>query len=311
MSRDLPVLIDLPVSLAREVAAYVEGDLGWQPVDGHGGLAPVLALAAGPKPGTPTIVVVADDAQPAPLPTGAVAMVTWPAQRRQLAALGAQVAAGVARASVAGAAAAPAVVRVGGAAGGAGASTVTLALAGLLAWSGLRTVAVGRDDLLALCGMPAHVGPGAAELAALPAHDAAAELVALARPVRGVPGLAVLGGGLLHGACAGWPVDVVVADVGAGTAADAATLMVSRPDHGLRRAATAGVPALVNGDGPVPLRIAHRVLDGRLVACLPASARVAQAGIRGHLPAALPGRWLAALRPVPAVLHRRAAAVAW
>lgn len=297
MSRDLPVLIDLPAPLAQEVASYVESDLGWQPVDGLGGLAPALALASVVRPGIPTVLVVTGEPR-AGSETGAVALVVWPAQRGRLAVLGTRLAGGAGRPS-AGVATVPvpAVVGVAGAAGGAGASTVTLALAGLLAWSGRRTVAVGGDDLLALCGTAQQPGPGAAELAALPPQDVAEELVLLARPVHGVPGLAVLGGGPLGGDCAGWPVDVVVADLGAGPTTRAASLMVARPDHSLRRAAQAGIPTVVNGDGPVPPRIAARLLGRHLAACVPASARVAQAGLRGRVPGALPGRWLAALRP--------------
>ena len=197
------------------------------------------------------------------------------------------------------------VVRVGGAASGAGTSTVALALAALVAWRGLRTLVVAGDDLVRLCVRAPWTGPGAAELALLPPEEVALELGRVARPVPGVAGLAVVGGaprasdGPWPPDVTGWPVDAVVVDLGV---AGATGVLVTRPDAGLRAAAAATGPVVLNGAGPVPDRVAHAALGGRPAARQPWSARVARAGAAGRIPSAVPGRWLHGLVPVVADL---------
>jgi hypothetical protein len=324
---DLPVAVDLPAPLAEEVVAAVETELGWQVVDAAGPPTPALLLCGAAAPDRPCVVVVDGPTSPEVvrngLLAGALDVIAWPHERARLAEV-------PARLPVPGAAArAPAgsgLLRVvAGAAGGVGASTVALAVGALAAWSGRRALVIGGDDLLRLCGLGAWQGPGSAEVALLAPADAAAEVAVLARPVPGVGGLMVLGGGRAAPAevagrpaaevagwpagwpagdvtgrpaaeVAGWPADVVVADAGAAAAGD---LVVARPDAGLRALVDGGGPAapvLLIGDGPVPARTARRALGGRLIGWLPWSARVARAGLVGTVPGGLPGSWLRALR---------------
>lgn len=290
--QDLPVAISLPGALGAEVAAWAETS-GWQVVALDGVLRPTLVLADAPVPGRPTAVVVAGvpsgEQVRAGLHAGAVDVVGWPQDRERLRDL--------ARASrTAPVAGAPLHLAVAGAAGGTGTSTVALAVGALLAWSGRSVVVVGDDDLLALCGRDPWTGPGAGELALLDPEGAAAELPALARPVPGVPGLGVLGGG---GACvstaAGWPVDAVVTD-GRTEGRGSAALVCARPDVHL--AAAAGLPGavLLVGDGPLDAGQVRAVLGRAPAGRLPTSARVARAAALGRVPSGLPGTWLRDLR---------------
>lgn len=301
--RDLPVSIDLGGEVAGEVTAFVEGEAGWQVVAAGGPPRPVLALTAAPRPGPPCVVVVPGtpsvEETRAALLAGALDIIGWPADRARLLdvplrAAGTRPATGR-----------TAVLVIGGASGGAGTSTVALALAGLLAWGGRRTVVAGDDDLLRLAGLGPWQGPGAAEVAALDVEEATREVAGLVRPVAGVAGLAVLGGDRAGRVVAGangasaWPADTVVVDLRADPAG--ADLIVARPDAGLRAAAGTSAPVLLVGDGPLDARGARRVLGRAPLAWLPASARVARAGLVGRVPSALPGRWLAVLRPVVAL----------
>lgn len=313
--RDLPVTVDLHGALAQEVVAYVEGEAGWQVVADAGPPRPVLALADRPLAGRPCVVVV--DGRPdadqtrAALLAGALDVVGWPDDRARLL----EVPLRVLAARPAGGT--TAVLRVGGAAGGVGTSTVALALAGLLAWSGRRTAVAGDDDLLRLCGLGPWRGPGVAEVAALHATDARREVVELARPVAGVPGLCALGGAgagwtvdQAGPAGAGsWPMDAVVVDLR--DRPIGADLVVARPDAGLRSIAGTHTPVVLVGEGPLDARGVRRVIGRPPLLWLPASARVARAGLAGRVPSALPGRWLAAVRaampqgPVQPVVHTR------
>lgn len=294
--QDLPVTVDLPGVLGQEVTAYVEGEAGWQVVADGGPPRPVLVLTDRPRTGQPCVVVVegvpGHDITRAALLAGALDVIGWPADRARLAdaPLRAQTTRppeGRGR-----------VLRVGGASGGAGTSTVSLALAGLLAWAGLRTLVVGSEDLLRLCGCAPWEGPGATEVATLDPDDARREVAALARPVAGVEGLAVLGGATTGlptrgSAARAWPTDVVVWDVRSGHGE--ADVLVGRPDAGLRAVAGVAVPVVVMGEGPLDARGVRGVLGRPPLAWLPASARVARAGLAGRVPSALPGRWLQGL----------------
>lgn len=292
----LPVAVDLPDGvLADEVVAFVETEGGWQVVRRDGPLTPVLVIAAAPLAGTPCVVVAdgrpGQDVVRAALSAGALDVVAWPDDRGRLleAPLRIRPEAGAVRRA--------AVLRVAGAAGGTGTSTVALALGGLLAWSGRRVVVVGDDDLLRLAGLGAWAGPGARELAALSAADAAAELDVLARAVPGAHGLRVLGRGGDAGAVdvdgGGWGCDAVVVD--GRTWSEHAHLVVARPDVALR-SVRPGTRVLVNGDGPLAPNSVRRLLAGTPAARLPASARVARAGLAGRVPSGLPGTWLRTLR---------------
>lgn len=305
--QDLPVTVELPGVLGQEVTAYVEGEAGWQVVSDGGPPHPVLALTDRPRPGPPCVVVVdgvpGHDQTRAALLAGALDVVGWPADRARL--LDAPLRAQAARPTGGGAR----VVGVAGASGGAGTSTVCLALGGLLAWAGRRVIVVGDDDLLRLCRRAPWTGPGAAEVAALDPADARREAAALARPVAAVERLAVLGGAKTRaGAPCGtdgardWPADVVVWDQG--TRPAEADVLVARPDAGLRAAAGATVPVVLVGQGPLDGRGVRRLLGRPPLVWLPASSRVARAGLAGRVPSALPGRWLAGLRDVLGALGR-------
>lgn len=298
---DLPVTVELNGTLAQEVSAYVECEAGWQLVSVEGPPRPVLVLTDRARRGLPCVVVV--DGTPSMAATrsalldGALDVIGWPQDRARLLDLPRH------SAPAPHAGGGPALLRVGGAAGGVGTSTVALALAGLLAWEGRRTVVVGDEDLLALCGLAPWSGPGVREVAALHPADVGKEVQTLARAVPGMRGLTVLGGGgAAVAAVSDWPGAAVLVDVrAAGATAD---LVVARPDASLRGAATCAAPVLVVGDGPLDRRGVQRMLGRAPVAWLPASARVARAGLLGRVPASLPGTWMAALRPVFATLAR-------
>ncbi|MPZ89185.1 MAG: hypothetical protein GEU81_14185, partial [Nitriliruptorales bacterium] len=267
---DLPVSVELPGALGQEVSGYVEVEAGWQVVAPEGPPAPALALRAEPAPGPPCIVIVegAPSAQQVRegLLAGALDVLGWPDDRDRLLEAPPRLRAvdPVKRTGHG-----PRLLRIGGVAGGAGASTLSLAIGGLLAWSGQLTVVVGEEDMLELCGLGGWTGPGAAELAALDAAAAAAEVPGLLRPVAGVDRLSVLGGsGRSVRTCAGWPVDAVVADLRAEAlpeaavldAREAARLLVARPDGSLRRASGVPVPVILMGSGPLDGAGAHRLL---------------------------------------------------
>lgn len=303
-NEDLPVALDLPDGLAAEVASFVETEAGWQVVGTDGGLAPALAIASGPRPGVPSVVVVegpADGEQVrAALLAGALDVIAWPQDRRRLLDAPLRVRATGRQAG------GPAVFRVAGCAGGVGTSTVTLAVGGLLAWSGRPTLVVGGDDLLALCGLGPWTGPGAAELAALAPADAAAEVAGLARAVPGVDRLTVLGGGGGVAGTGGWPLAAVVADLRAPTHLHGADLVCARADSRLRALGPLGgdVPVLVGESGPLDRAGVRRLLGRAPVGWVPWSVRVARAGVSGRVPSGLPGSWISTLRAVLRRVHR-------
>lgn len=310
---DLPVAVELGGVLGEEVSAYVESEAGWQVVADGGPPRPVLAITDAARPGTPCVVVVEGQPEPAQvraaLLEGALDVLGWPDDRERL--LEVPLRASAAQRDGSG----PAVLGVAAAAGGAGASTVALACGGLMAWSGRDVIVVGDQDLLTLCGVRPWTGPGAAEVAALEPAEAAAEVDALARPVPGVDRLRVLGGGAASVTTAGWPAAVVVVDLRAPRPADGplgrgfgeagrpswpgrVDLLVVRPDAGVHAAAGTpeDVPVVLVGDGPLDRAGVRRALGRAPVGRLPASVRVARAGVAGRVPSGLPGSWLASLR---------------
>jgi hypothetical protein len=289
--QDLPVALSLPRHLRDEVAAYVEAEAGWQVVGLDGPPPPALCISDAPLPDRDCVVLTDGPADPdavrAALQGGALDVVAWPLERDRL--LGAP--GRVRRPAATGG---PAVITVAGSRGGVGTSTVTLALAGLVAWAGRSALVVGRDDLLELCGLGPWDGPGAAEIAAL-GPEGGDEVAVHARPVAGVPGLAVLAGGPEAPQVLGWPVEAVVVD--ARTALDPVPDVVcARPGPGLARAAASGAPVVLVGEGALDAQRVRAVLGGTPAAWLPRSARVGRAGAAGRVPAGLPGSWLRAVR---------------
>lgn len=292
-----PVAIDLPRPDADAVRGWVEGVLGWQPVDATTArLVPPTVRLIGPDtvPADDTIPRVlllpadlaAPEAAAAAIRTRAVAVLAWPDDRDRLA----QVVAGVVDRPVT-RSHHQRVLRIGGASGGVGTTTVVLALAGLAGWSGTTALAALRGDA-PVSGLP--IVPAAAiadpdlwsRLPGPPGTQAVravriADPSPIAAPTDPAIGLAVLDHGV------DLDVDVVVCRP------DAAAL------EGLA-ATTAAVVVLV-GSGPVTPRDLARVAGGRRGIHLPWSARVARAGRYRRVPTGLPGSWLRRLQPlVPA-----------
>ena len=285
MIEDLPVTVALPAPLDSRVAMWVERDLGWQVVDPAGPLTPVLALADRACGGLPWIAVT--DGPPAGeqirrhLTSGAVDVVGWPQDRLRIPLLAARIeqrrgagGADITRLTVA------------GVAGGVGTSTIALAIGGLLAWSGAAVLVSGDAELVALAGL--WPGPPAGR------PDDAPSAAAKPTAVPGIAGLSVVGEGA-DVAAAAWSGDVVVVDAGTAVSADT-TLVVSRPDRGLRRAGAFHRPVVVVGSQPLGIRDCRRLLGTSPLAHLPTSARVARAALGGRVPAGLPGTWLRELR---------------
>lgn len=271
MIDDLPVVVALPAPLDATVTAWVERDLGWQVVDPAGPLPPVIALADASCGGLPWIAVTDgppdDGTVTAQLAAGAEDVVGWPDGRERIPLVATRVDV-TRRVRPRGRR-----VSVAGVAGGVGTSTIALAIGGLLAWGGAAVLVVGGDAVLGLAGasgpMPsagAHVG------------------------VAGVAGLSVSAGSR-DAAGAAWTGDVVVVDDGT-RVTPSTTVVVTRPDAGLRRARDLDRPAVVNGRLPLGPSEARRVLGQVPLAHLPWSVRVARAGLGGRLPSGLPGRWL-------------------
>jgi hypothetical protein len=301
----LPVALDLAGPHADGVRRWVEGVLGWQPVDGDtADLVPAAlrlvdleaAVRFSPRRSIPTVLLVAAAAPAVTVAAMAsrwqpdLALV-WPDDRDEL------------RDAVDALLAVPRqvvtsgrLVRVGGAAGGAGASTVALALAGLCAWSGLRS--------LAAVGSTAPVG----EVVAVPAAALSSpDLWQRASALPGVPrarAVRVVGQRPLPDPTAA-DLEVAVLDVGVATDVD---VLVCRADAaGLDAAsATTAAAVVVIGDGPASRSAVRRACGGRRWLSLPRSARVARAGLHRRVPTALPGSWLRRLQPLaPADPDRR------
>lgn len=283
----LPVRLCLLGPDAAAVDRWV-GSLGWQAVgsDPSVPVTPVLTLADVPavldgdrlEAGEDTVLVVAGDA---PLDAaraaahGSVRAVTgWPDGRDALPAIAGRILAGRSG---------PVVddLRVAGGAGGVGTTTVALALAGLCAWRGRRTLFLrggGRSDRQGgeLEGTTAWRG---------------------AEPVPGISGLRVLEVDDPRVPVGEGPASLVVRDLARAVETD--VLVVRRDRAGLDavRATTAGV-VVVTDTGPAPVAAMRQAASGRRLVTVPWSARVARAGLRGRVPAALPGSWLRTLQPV-------------
>lgn len=301
---DVPVAVTVDAAFGDEVVAWLEADLGCQVVAADGALAPRLTVTDDPSAGSGTVVVIdpatPDDARvrvaQQALRAGASDVVEWPTERTRIVAL-------LSRESDRRTTGRPydrhgvRVLRVAGATGGAGASTVALALAAWSSWAGARTMVVGGDDLLSLCGMAPWAGPGVDEIARLGTRDVAREIPALARAVDGAGDLRALGGGTLDASWVeGWPVDVVVADVG--RAVVDADVVVAVPDRRLAGVAGRRRRTLVRAVDCVGRAEVRRLLGGPPRGWIEHDVRVARAGLQGRVPGALPGRWLKALATV-------------
>ena len=299
----LPVAVEVTGRLEPEVRRYVEGILGWQPVDPDTArVVPpalrLLSVTAGPPPASgpsrlaaagsvPGVLLLDEEVDAA---TAAVAgarlqpaaTLQWPAEREQLA----ERAAALLQRTPAPPSSTD-VVRVAGAGGGVGTSTVALALAGLAAWRDLQVLVV--------------VGPGApvGEVRRVAADALSApDLLQRATPLPGVAGAAAVlveePVGDVDRRATG--ADLVVVDAGRDAEPD---VLVCRPDRaGLQRlpTTTAGI-VVVNGDGPVGTSALVRAAGGRRRIVLPTSSRVARAGLHARVPTALPGTWLRRLLP--------------
>jgi hypothetical protein len=290
----LPVCLQLGGRHSDAVRRWIEGVLGWQPVDAAtAGLVPpavalrdLVPVVAETTARVPCVLLVDDDAVPlevarASLGLGADDVLGWPSGRDRLAEV------------VGGVLARPReltgdvrVLRVGGSAGGVGTSTVTLALAGLSGWAGAPTIAAVRGAGSRLRAVPsaAFSGPDlwaqADELPGLGATRA----VRLVDPDP-VPDPTDL------------RIEVAIVDLGVARDVD---ILVCRPDAAALEAlpATTAAAVVITGDGPVPEVELRRAAHGRRVVALPWSVRVARAGLAGRVPAGLPGAWLRRLRPL-------------
>jgi hypothetical protein len=283
----LPVRVQVDGRLHAELVAHLEGELGWQ-VTGGDELPAALALVdvGAPIPtDVPSLLLVRDDDCPATAARTAPrasAVLAWPQDRDALSEMahraigGATPAAGVLT------------VRVGGAAGGVGTSTILLALGGLVAWRDRPVLAVVSGDV-PVPDVPL-VDPGA--LSAHRTWDAAAV-------APGVADLRVLVAG--RGARA--PVEApagTVALVDDGVSTDVDLLVCTRDRAGVEALdSTSAAVAVVVDRGVVPAeRFRRLTARGPRQVWVEHSVRVARAGAERHVPAGLPGRWLAPLQPL-------------
>lgn len=304
----LPVAIACAPALDDALRRWVEGILGWQPVDDDpdGPVPPrvrladpwghAISLAEGRGPSrsseVPTVLVVPDAADATEVArlvarAAPAAVLAWPRERDRLP----ELVTSVVTASR-GRRRDARTLRVGGAAGGVGTTTVTLALAGLAGWARLRTLAIVS---------------GHAPVRAAPRVTAAAiaspDLWSRALELPGVEGARVVG---VDGPPVEPPVgrgfDLAVLDAGTGIDVD---VLVCRPDAAaLDAVATTSAGAVVVvGQGLVATERLAELAGGRRMLELASSARVARAHLEGRVPTALPGRWLRGLVPlVDAVL---------
>ena len=302
----LPVALACAPTLDDALRRWVEGILGWQPVDddpdgpvppavrladpgGHRALALADDRVAGGTGEVPTVLVVPDGSDAVEVArlvarAAPAAVLAWPRERDRLPDLVASVlAAPRARRRDA------RTLRVGGSAGGVGATTVVLALAGLAGWARLRTLAVVSGHA------PVRSAPRVAA-AAITSPD----LWTRASPLHGVEGARVVGvDGTPREVPGGRGFELAVVDAGHEVDVDV-DVLVCRPDAAAIEAVatTSAGAVVVVGDGLVPLARLVELAGGRRVLPVARSVRVARAHLEGLVPTALPGRWLRGLVPV-------------
>jgi hypothetical protein len=285
--RALPVLIQVSHTHASSVRRFVDGVLGWQPVE-HDALGPLRAriqLTDDPlavSDALPTVLLVDDDGlsgwqakQLADHPGAAVCL--WPSERAELPALVTTMLAQHTKHPHV------STLTVGGAAGGVGTTTVALVLAGLSAADTHNTLAVINDQSSTVRLVPT---------AAL----ADPALWTQATAVAGVSACRVV---CVSDAAAVTPVrDPQIAqtvyDVGVAHDVD---VLVLRPDraglYALGRT-TASVVVVVGAGAYAPAKI-DALAGSRRVVHVEHSMRVARAVALERVPAGCPGRWLAPL----------------
>jgi len=308
----VPVALALGERHVGSVRRWLEGTLGWQAVedDLDGPVPPAVRIVdldgasrlldpgAGGGPGPsldvgrgdwlPTVLLIEDDEHPGLAADIARRLVPagvcrWPGGRDALPLLVSRAIGGPRRTERAGR-----TLRVGGVAGGVGTTTVSLALAGLAAWSGQRALAVvhGHAGVRSATPVPAE---------ALIAPD----LWARATPLPGLVSARVVhtGRSLPQRAPEDRRIGLSVLDVGTAAEAD---VVVCRPDGAAAEQlpTTMAGAVVVVGQGLLSAARVRELAGGRTVVHVPTSVRVARAVLRGQVPAGLPGRWLAELRPV-------------
>lgn len=291
----LPVVLALGRPDAARVVAWVEGVLGWQPVDAAvGGLPPRLRIAdvagvdggAGPGAGLPTVLLVSADDAPVAVATAVqhllpAVIVAWPDGRDELAAVADDV---LARTPPS--AGDELTLRVGGAAGGVGTTTVALALGALAAWRHGATLVLTWGVVPFPAGRTVELD----SLAGQRTYDEAPR-------VAGVPGLRVV---RAVSPPADPPVDpgpaaVVVRDVG--TSDDVDVLVLRRDAAGVAALGRSpAAAAVLLDDGLAPAGAVAAAAGGRPVVTVPRSVRVARAGLLQRVPTALPASYLRPLR---------------
>ncbi len=269
MDDALPVVVDLADDgLAADVAAHVEGVLGWQVIRPGPHLPARLCLADRADQAIPTVVIIAADSPGPADGHGALAVLRWPDDAARLTAL------------------VPPRLRPGppsrllvvtGASAGVGTSTVALALGAHHAWTDGAAVVVTDPAGLAMAGGGATV-PGVAGLS-----------------VRARGGVQTLSS------------SVVVVDRGVGGRAQVLVARPDRALlDALRRWQDPRTTVLTVGEGGLRPREVERALEGRAHLRLEWSFRVARAGVRGRVPGALPGAYLSAIAGVARSVDRHA-----
>lgn len=288
----LPVAVDLADShLAQDVCAHVESVLGWQVVEPGPHLPIRLLLADQVDRDHPTVVVTTNtDPQgwQTHLRQGALEVLLWPTDAGRLP---------DAVPLLAGPPPAGQIITVAASSAGVGASTVALSLGAHHAWRGRRTVVLTDPSGMALAGLTPD-GSGV---------------------IAGITGLTVAPD--LPAVVAGERPDILVADRGVGTKGH---VLVGVPDAALLRVLPqqdGGTLVVTCGQGGLRTAELRRALKGHRHVMVERSFRVARAGLRGRVPVALPGGYLAALgtvadavsasppAPTPGWAQRRSAAV--
>jgi len=308
----VPVALALGERHVGSVRRWLEGTLGWQAVeddldgpvppavrivdldgasrllDPGAGVGPGPSLDAGRGDWLPTVLLIEDDEHPGLAADIARRLVPagvcrWPGGRDALPLLVSRAIGGPRRTERAGR-----TLRVGGVAGGVGTTTVSLALAGLAAWSGQRALAVvhGHAGVRSATPVPAE---------ALVAPD----LWARATPLPGLVSARVVhtGRSVPQRAPEDRRIGLSILDVGTAPEVD---VVVCRPDGAAAEQlpTTMAGAVVVVGQGLLSVARVRELAGGRTVVHVPTSVRVARAVLRGQVPAGLPGRWLAELRPV-------------
>ena len=301
----LPVEVALDEARFTGLRRFIEGQLGWQAVESGGGqlVPPRLVLqdlttattmtpasagvgtAARRGAHVPHVLVIGPDDDLRGLAAVAVdvradGVVIWPDDRDGMEDL-------VGRLLARPAPAVPSdALRIGGSAGGVGTTTVALAVAGLVAWNGSPTLVAVRGT-----GLHAPVVPAAALAGSGVWHRA--------RPLAGVPTARAVR--LVDRDPVPEPTDpdveAFVLDAGVDPEVD---VLVCRRDAAaleMLSVTTAGMIVVV-GEGPATSKRLRRAAADRPAIVLPWSARVARAGLRGRVPAGLPGAFVHRLRAV-------------